>query len=104
MPRCAGLDWGSCKGTGTGKSAPAEPEYTLTWRLQGKRIPGGHFVQIDQVLKGSSAEPHALEILSYDPSNRRYRVRGLARLPSSRRPPKRRRHLTKPAQATELRS
>ncbi len=62
--------------TGTGKSAPEQPEYGLTCRLHGRLILGGHFVQIDQVWKASGPEQHALEILSYDPSNKSYNSQG----------------------------
>jgi len=57
---------------GTAKDGPTEAEYKVDWRLRGRRILGGHFVQIDQVWQGNGPEQHCLEILSYDPINRIY--------------------------------
>ncbi len=75
-PDGRGLWIGEWTLTGTGKSAAEQPEYGLTWRLHGRRILGGHFVQIDQVWKASGPEQHALEILSYDLSNKSYNSQG----------------------------
>lgn len=63
---------------GTAKDSPTEPEYQVTWRLQGKRILGGCFIQVDSIWKGNGAEQRWLEILSYDPVKRTHACIGYA--------------------------
>jgi hypothetical protein len=55
---------------GTAKDSPTEPEYKVTWKLHGRRILGGAFVQVDQTWKGKGPESRALEIIQYDPATR----------------------------------
>jgi len=52
--------------TGTAKDTPTEPEYKADWRMQGRWILGGHFVEVHGTWKGKGAESTSLEILSYD--------------------------------------
>lgn len=55
---------------GTAKDAATEPEYKLDWKMQGRRVLGGRFVQISHTWIGKGVELTALEILSYDPVRR----------------------------------
>jgi hypothetical protein len=55
---------------GTAKDSPTGPEYQVTWKLHGRRILGGAFVQVDQTWKGTGPESHAMEIIAYDPATR----------------------------------
>jgi hypothetical protein len=52
--------------TGMARDSPTEPEYPVTWKLHGRRILGGAFVQVDQTWKGKGPVAHSLEIIAYD--------------------------------------
>jgi hypothetical protein len=64
--------------TGTAKDTPTEPEYKLDWRMQGRWILGGHFVDVRGIWRGKGAESVALEIGSYDRGRRIYAISGFA--------------------------
>ncbi len=55
---------------GTAKDTASEPEYKVDWRMEGRWILGGHFVEVRNTWKGKGAELTSLEILSYDPVRR----------------------------------
>lgn len=63
---------------GTAKDTGAEPEYKLDWRMQGRWILGGHFVDVRGIWRGKGAESVALEIGSYDRGRRIYAISGFA--------------------------
>ena len=64
--------------TGTAKQTATAPEYKMDWRMQGRWILGGHFVELRGTLSGTlsgtsksnGGESTSLEILSYDPVRR----------------------------------
>jgi hypothetical protein len=62
--------------TGMARDSPTGPEYPVTWKLHGRRILGGAFVQVDQTWKGKGPEEHALEIIAYDPATRTHSTFG----------------------------
>jgi hypothetical protein len=63
---------------GTAKDAPSEPEYQLQWRMQGRSILGGFFVEVSSTWNGKGPELSFLEILSYDPVQSIHAISGFA--------------------------
>jgi hypothetical protein len=70
VPRIEDVMVGDWTMVGTAKDSPTGPEYKVTWKLHGRRILGGAFVQVDQAWKGNGQESHAMEIIAYDPASR----------------------------------
>ena len=52
---------------GTAKDSPTKPEYKLVWRMDGRWVLNGHFVETRQTLKGDGPEIQAFVMISYDP-------------------------------------
>ena len=52
---------------GTAKDSPTKPEYKLVWRLDGRWVLNGHFVECRQTWKGDGPEIQSFEMISYDP-------------------------------------
>jgi hypothetical protein len=69
-PRNEDLLVGDWTMVGTAKDSPTEPGYQVTWKLHGRRILGGAFVQVDQTWKGKGKESHAMEVVAYDAATR----------------------------------
>ena len=75
-------DWGLWVGdwtlAGTAKDTRDEPEYQVDWRMQGRWILNGFFVEIRHTWKGKGAESRSLEILSYDPVKKVHTCHGFS--------------------------
>jgi hypothetical protein len=69
-PRNEDLLVGDWTMVGTAKDSRTEPEYKVTWKLHGRRILGGAFVQVDQTWRGKGKESYAMEVIAYDPATR----------------------------------
>jgi hypothetical protein len=63
---------------GTAKDTPTEPEYKLEWRMEGRWILGGRFLEVRGMWKGKSAESGSLEVLTYHPARRIHTISGFA--------------------------
>ena len=61
---------------GTAKDSPTKPEYKLVWRLNGRWVLNGHFVECRQTLKGDGPEIQCFEMISYDPVSKTDLSRG----------------------------
>jgi len=63
---------------GTAKDSPTKPEYKLVWRMDGRWVLDGHFVESRQTLKGDGPEIQAFAMISYDPVSKADVIHGFA--------------------------